>query len=311
MRLVYAGTPEFAVPALLALLQAGHDIAAVYTQPDRPSGRGRKLTASPVKQAALEHGLEVRQPPSLKDEATQQQLADVKAEVMIVAAYGLILPKAVLAIPPLGCINIHGSLLPRWRGAAPIQRAILAGDKETGITIMQMAAGLDTGPMLLRRAMPLADLNAAQLHDHLMQLGADMIVETLSQLAELEPQEQDEAHSTYAKKLEKSEALLDWQQPAEALWRQVRAFNPWPVSFIQLDEKRNLRVFSAEPRPQSASQAGFVISHDENGILVSCGEGSLLLQQVQLSGRKPMPAAELRHSLNLAGRVLSSQSGAW
>jgi len=303
MKLIYAGTPDFAVPALQALLQAGHDILAVYTQPDRRSGRGRKISLSPVKQCALDHSLEVRQPASLKDPVAQAELATLNADAMIVAAYGLILPQAVLDAPHYGCLNIHASLLPRWRGAAPIQRAILAGDEQSGITIMQMEAGLDTGPMLLKRSTTIGQQNAQQLHDQLMSMGAEMIVEALQNLPG-RALTQDETQVTYAHKLLKAEAALDWHLPATELERQIRAYNPWPVSHCVLDETTTLRVFSSTTVDAVMATPGKVLQHDEQGMLVACGENALRLLRVQLSGRKAMSAAELRNSRNFCGLTL-------
>ena len=244
LKIVFAGTPDFSVPALDALLTSGHDVIAVYTQPDRPAGRGRKLTASPVKARALEHGIPVHQPLSLKRPEEQERLAALAPDVMVVVAYGLLLPPAVLAIPRLGCVNIHASLLPRWRGAAPIQRAILAGDAETGVTLMQMEKGLDTGPMLATVRCPIGpDDTAETLHDRLAALGAGALVPTLERLdrGEITAEPQDDTQACYAAKLDKAEAVLDWRRPAVELERQVRAFNPWPVAQTGFQE-RVLRV---------------------------------------------------------------------
>ena len=229
LRIIFAGTPDFSVPCLRALRDAGHEVVAVYTQPDRPAGRGRKLSPGPVKEVAAALGLPIHQPPTLRDPEAIATLRDLGADLMVVVAYGLLLPQAVLDVPRLGCLNIHASLLPRWRGAAPIQRALLAGDRETGITIMRLEAGLDTGPMLSRQALPIApDETGGSLHDRLARLGGGLIVEALDRLeagtARFEPQ--DDTAATYARKLAKSEALIDWTQPAEALERQVRAFDP-------------------------------------------------------------------------------------
>ena len=231
LNIIFAGTPDFAAVALAALLESEHNVIAVYTQPDRPAGRGRKLKASPVKQLALEHNLPVLQPTSLKGAEEQQQLADFQPDLMVVAAYGLLLPKVVLETPRYGCLNIHASLLPRWRGAAPIQRAILAGDSESGVTIMQMDEGLDTGGMLYKLTTPIDDGDSAQqLHDRLAELGADALLQTLAKLpGGLEPEPQDEAQATYAKKLDKQEAAIDWTHSARQITRQINAFNPWPV----------------------------------------------------------------------------------
>ncbi|MDX1811781.1 MAG: methionyl-tRNA formyltransferase, partial [Gammaproteobacteria bacterium] len=240
MKIIYAGTPEFAAVALRALLKTSHEIIAVYTQPDRPAGRGRKLTPSAVKQVALEHNIPVYQPASLKDESAQQELANLNADIMVVAAYGLLLPKAVLDIPIRGCLNIHGSLLPRWRGAAPIQRAIEAGDAETGITIMQMDVGLDTGDMLLKKSCEITDADTtATLHDKLAELGGAAIVEALDLLEKnaLPAEKQDDAQAVYAHKLNKAEAVVNWNESAAIIQRKIRAFNPWPVAQTVYDEK--------------------------------------------------------------------------
>jgi len=295
LRIIFAGTPEFAATCLQSLLESPHEVCAVYTQPDRPAGRGRKLTASPVKALALEHGLPVCQPPTLRDPDAQRELAAWQADIMVVVAYGLILPQAVLDTPPLGCINVHASLLPRWRGAAPIQRAILAGDAESGVTIMQMEAGLDTGPMLLRVSCPIgADDTAQTLHDRLAGLGARALVEALAGLeaGALAAETQDEALANYAAKLEKSEAEIHWGRGAAELDRQIRAFNPWPVAFTRLGE-RNLRIWEAEPRPGSSPAApGTVLAADPDGIDVATGEGILRLKRLQLPGGRPLPARD-------------------
>ncbi len=249
MRLVFAGTPDFAAAALQALLAAGHEVLLVLTQPDRPAGRGMTLQASPVKQLALQHGLPLHQPSSLKSEEARQPILEARPDVMVVAAYGLILPQAVLDIPRLGCLNIHASLLPRWRGAAPIQRALLAGDAETGVTIMRMEAGLDTGPMLLKESLPIAATETAgTLHDKLAALGARLIVEALRRMEDgaLPSQIQPTEGVTYAAKLDKSEAALDWRQPAVQLDRAVRAFNPFPGATAQLDGQV-IKVWATEP----------------------------------------------------------------
>ncbi len=292
LRLVFAGTPDFAAAALRALTQSPHEIVGVYTQPDRPAGRGRKLTPGPVKQVALEHGFPVLQPESLKTPQALEQLRALDADVMVVAAYGLILPPEVLSLPRCGCLNIHASLLPRWRGAAPIQRAILAGDKETGITIMQMDRGLDTGPMLLKLTCPIVnDDTAASLHDRLAHLGAEAIVAALDQLSELTPVPQDETEASYAAKLTKQEAIIDWQHPAEVLDRQIRAFNPWPVAQTSV-KGQTLRIWAAQPRSDdNQASPGTVIQCDKQGIDVSCGRGVLRLTQLQPAGSKSMDVA--------------------
>jgi len=293
MRLIFAGTPEFAAAALAALIEAGHDVALVLTQPDRPSGRGMRLTPSPVKQLALQHGLSVLQPVALKDVEVQAQLAAANADVMIVAAYGLLLPSAVLTIPRLGCLNVHASLLPRWRGAAPIQRAILAGDPETGITIMQMGRGLDTGGMLLRAALPIADHDTAQtLHDKLAILGASSIVSALRQLelGTLQVQPQDDSAATYAAKLSKAEGSIDWRKSATDLARAVRAYNPFPVAQARL-QAETWRIWQAQAAQRSEGVPGEILQANKGGILVGCGEGALLLKELQKAGGKRLSAS--------------------
>jgi methionyl-tRNA formyltransferase len=294
LRVVFAGTPEFAARALAALLDSQHEVVAVYTQPDRPAGRGRKLAPSPVKQLAEARGLPVYQPPSLRDEAALQELRRLRPDVMVVAAYGLLLPPAVLQLPRFGCLNIHASLLPRWRGAAPIQRAILAGDSETGITIMQMDEGLDTGPMLLKKRCPIRpDDTAATLHDRLAELGAEAIVEALDHIESLQPEPQDDSQATYAAKLRKEEAIIDWSRSAAYLDRMVRAFNPWPVAQTRARGK-TLRIWAARPldqAPPAGTAPGTVLQADKAGIDVACGEGVLRLTRLQPAGGKPMDAA--------------------
>jgi methionyl-tRNA formyltransferase len=293
MRLIFAGTPEFAAAALAALIEAGHDVALVLTQPDRPAGRGMKLTPSPVKQLAVRHGLNVQQPATLKDVEVQAQLAAVNADAMIVAAYGLLLPVEVLTLPRLGCLNIHASLLPRWRGAAPIQRAILADDPETGITIMQMDRGLDTGGMLLRAPLPITSEDTAQtLHDKLASLGASSIVSALRQLEHgtLHAQPQDDSAATYAAKLAKAEALIDWHKSAAELARAVRAYNPFPVAQTRLQEE-TWRIWQAQAVERSEGSPGEILQADKAGILVRCGEGALLLEELQKAGGKRLPAS--------------------
>jgi len=296
VRIIFAGTPPFAAAALNALADAGHDIALVLTQPDRPAGRGMKLMPSAVKQAALARGLPVSQPPSLKSPEAQTELRAVDADVMVVAAYGLILPQAVLDLRRLGCLNIHASLLPRWRGAAPIQRAILAGDVETGITIMQMDAGLDTGAMLSKTMVPIRDDDtAASLHDVLAAAGASAIVAALANYATLVPAAQDDAQATYAAKLSKDEAQLDWNQPADALARAVRAYNPAPGAWTLL-EGAPLKVWMAATAT-GAGDPGTVLRADAEGLVVACGSGALALREIQPAGSKRMSAAAF-----LAGR---------
>jgi methionyl-tRNA formyltransferase len=307
LNIVYAGTPEFAAVALAALLDTPHRISAVYTQPDRPAGRGRKLKASPVKELALEHGIEVRQPESLKDADEQARLAALEPDLMIVAAYGLLLPAEVLAIPRLGCLNIHASLLPRWRGAAPIQRAILAGDAETGITIMQMDVGLDTGDMLYKLSTPItAEDNAQSLHDRLAELGARAITEALDGLQEgnLTAEKQDDSQACYAKKLQKAEALIDWQQSAVQIGRQVAAFNPWPVAQT-LYQGEVLRIWEARSLEENPNaKPGSVIRADRQGIDVACGEGVLRLLRLQRPGGKPQAVQDFLNANAIEGVTL-------
>lgn len=296
MRIVFAGTPDFAATALKALLEAGYNLVGVYSQPDRPAGRGRKLMPSPVKQVALDAGIPVFQPVSLKPEDAQQELAALKPDVMIVAAYGLILPKAVLDIPTHGCLNIHASLLPRWRGAAPIQRAIAAGDAETGITIMQMDEGLDTGDMLLKTSTPIhADDTGGSLHDRLAGMGGKAIVEALVQLAnsELAPEPQNDADANYAHKLSKEEGHIDWSRSAIEIERLIRAFNPWPGTFTDLGEQR-IRLHQASALDQSSDKLpGTVISREREGVEVACGTGTLKVTSVQLPGSKAQSITDL------------------
>ncbi|WP_294946570.1 methionyl-tRNA formyltransferase [Sulfurivirga sp.] len=305
MRVVFAGTPEFSVAPLRALIDAGHQIVGVYTQPDRPAGRGMKLRPSPVKQVAQEHGLPVFQPETLKTPEARAQLAALEPEVMVVVAYGLILPRAILDTPKKGCLNIHASLLPRWRGAAPIQRAIEAGDAETGVTIMQMDEGLDTGPMLLKKTTPITPQDTAQtLHDRLSALGAEAIVEALENLDRLTPEPQDESQATYAKKLTKAEGEIDWSQPAEVIRRKIHAFSPWPTAFTQLDGKPlKLLTATALPGPHHDTP-GEVILVERDGIDIACGEGLLRVHTLQPAGKRPMPAADFANGHALLGKRL-------
>jgi methionyl-tRNA formyltransferase len=294
MKIIFAGTPDFAAAALQALLDRRFEIVAVLTQPDRPSGRGMKLQPGPVKQIALERGLPVLQPATLKDAAIQAQLAAFRADVMVVAAYGLILPAAVLGLPRHGCLNVHASLLPRWRGAAPVQRAILAGDAETGITIMQMDEGLDTGDMLLKKGCPITQADTAQtLLDTLSSLGGEAIVEALDLLADgrLTRTPQDGALATYAAKLTKAEAQIDWTQDARQLARAVRAYNPYPVATTHLNGIP-LKIWQASVRAGQGGEPGAVLSIDKSGIVVGCGKDALCLEVLQRPNAKAMPVAQ-------------------
>lgn len=296
MRIVFAGTPDFAAVALKALLQQGHEVVAVYTQPDRPSGRGRKLSPSPVKHVALDADIPVFQPETLKSDDAQAELAALKPEVMIVAAYGLILPQAVLDIPTRGCLNIHASLLPRWRGAAPIHRAIAAGDEETGITIMQMNAGLDTGDMLVKLTTPIhATDTGGALHDRLADLGGQAILTALDELEKgnLKPEAQDDTLASYAHKLSKEEGHLNWSGSATDLARRIRAFNPWPGTFAQSGEHK-IRIHAADALDAaSEAEPGTIVKRDRDGIDVACASGILRLQQVQLPGARAQSISDL------------------
>jgi len=307
LRIAYAGTPDFAVPALEALIDSRHEVVAVYTQPDRPAGRGRKLKAGPVKTVAQAAGIPVEQPVSLREAEAQARLAGYAPDLMVVAAYGLILPQAVLDIPRLGCLNIHGSLLPRWRGAAPIQRAILAGDAETGITIMQMDAGLDTGDMLLKRTVPIVPGQTAQmLHDALAVAGAEALLEAIDGLlaGRLQPEPQDAAQATYAEKLHKEEAEIDWTQPADVLARRVCAFNPWPVAQTRRSGEP-LRLWEARAI-DGEGPPGKVVAEGPEGIDIACGRSLLRVTRLQLPGGRPLAARDFLNGRTLAGEVLPS-----
>jgi methionyl-tRNA formyltransferase len=329
LRIAFAGTPDFSVPALEALLKAGHSVVGVLTQPDRPKGRGRQIAASPVKAAALAHGIPVSQPLSLRDEAGRAELLAWRPDALVVVAYGLILPPAALSIPQLGCINIHASLLPRWRGAAPIQRAILAGDATSGVTIMLMDVGLDTGPMLLRTEVAIGpNETGGSLHDRLSVLGGAALIEALEGHAagtlRAIPQPADGV--TYAAKLEKAEALIDWTRDATEIERQVRAFNPWPIAETRLDGEQ-LRIFEAragehalqqtvvshaasaagpitEDHPRQPADPGTISAVSDDALVVQCGRGQLALRQLQRPGRRVVPAADLARGLHLTGRRL-------
>ncbi|MFB6328836.1 methionyl-tRNA formyltransferase [Pantoea deleyi] len=298
LKIIFAGTPDFAARHLDALLASEHQVIGVFTQPDRPAGRGNKLTPGPVKTLALAHDIPVFQPKSLRPEEDQQLVADLQADVMVVVAYGLILPKAVLDMPRLGCINVHGSLLPRWRGAAPIQRALWAGDSETGVTIMQMDVGLDTGDMLYKLACPItAQDTSATLYDRLAGLGPQGLLETLTLLntQQASPEKQDEAQVSYAEKLSKEEARLDWTLSAEQLERCIRAFNPWPMSFFTVGDQP-VKVWQASVLPHVDRSPGEIISADKHGIRIATTQGVLNLLQLQPAGKKPMSAQDLLNS---------------
>lgn len=299
LRIIFAGTPDFAARHLDALLSSEHEIVGVFTQPDRPAGRGKKLMPSPVKVLAEEKGLPVFQPASLRQQENQQLVADLNADVMVVVAYGLILPKAVLDMPRLGCINVHGSLLPRWRGAAPIQRALWAGDTQTGVTIMQMDVGLDTGDMLYKLACPItSEDTSATLYDKLAALGPQGLIETLQQLAQgtAQPQVQDEELVTYAEKLSKDEARMDWSLSAEQLERCIRAFNPWPMGWFVIDEQP-IKVWKASVLPSSTqAEPGTIVEASKSGIQVATAEGILNLESLQPAGKKAMSAQDLLNS---------------
>ncbi|WP_306671187.1 methionyl-tRNA formyltransferase [Endozoicomonas sp. SESOKO1] len=299
LRIIFAGTPEFASAHLQAILDSQHQVIAVYTQPDRPAGRGQKLMPSPVKSLALEHNIPVFQPKSLRDENAQQELAALDADLMVVVAYGLILPQAVLDTPKLGCINVHGSILPRWRGAAPIQRAIEAGDTESGVTIMQMDAGLDTGDMLLKAFCPIHPTDtASDLHDRLIAVGQPALIQSLDNLAtgHIHPEKQDDNLANYAHKMSKEEAQLDWQKSAQALDRQIRAFNPWPVAITALDDT-NIRVWEAIALEEGTTEApGTLIKADKDGLDIACHEGTLRIKRLQLAGSRAMTVQELLNS---------------
>ena len=289
LRIVFAGTPDFAAQHLDALIQSHHDVIAVYSQPDRPAGRGKKLKASEVKQLALTHDIPVYQPENFKSDEAKQQLADLDADIMIVVAYGLLLPKAVLETPKLGCINVHGSILPRWRGAAPIQRAIWAGDTETGVTIMQMDEGLDTGDMISIATCPIeAHDTSASLYSKLAELGPTALIDTLATIADgtANAEKQNDKLANYAKKLSKDEANIDWQMPAQQIERNIRAFNPWPICFTQM-QGNTVKIYAAE-LVNLDGNVGEVLAADKTGITVATGEGALKITQLQPQGKKPM-----------------------
>jgi methionyl-tRNA formyltransferase len=312
LKIIYAGTPEFAVPALESLLHSEHQVIAVYTQPDRPAGRGRKLQQSPVKRCALAAQLKVLQPRDFKLEQDLQQLQQLEADLMVVAAYGLLLPAAVLNAPRYGCINIHASLLPRWRGASPIQQAILAGDECSGVSLMKMNQGLDTGDVMQQRSLAIDPAwSSADLHDALAPLGAELMLEALQDIesAMRLAQPQDDSRATYAPRLSKQQAQVDWRKPAAALLREIHAFNPWPVSFSFL-EGDSIRFWDARAGAGLlGEQPGQVIRHDREGIYVSCGDGVLQVTELQFAGRNRCSAAQALNSIDLSGRLLGHADG--
>lgn len=305
MKIIFAGTPEFSVTVLTALLNAKHDIVGVYCQPDKPKGRGRVFSACPVKDAALKHGLSVFEPENLKHQATQKTLSNLNADVMVVVAYGQLLPKTVLEIPKYGCLNIHASLLPRWRGAAPIQRAILAGDKTTGIAIMQMDVGLDTGNIVLEKTCDITDFDTAKsLHNKLALLGSDAIIEALKNIANLSSTPQSRENITYAKKLNKNEAWIDWNKSAVQINQQIRAFNPYPIAQTHASSKqfndRVLRIFSADIIKHNGNhQSGEIIKHNKKECIIATGDGALSLKTVQLSGKKALSIKDFSNAHQL------------
>ncbi|ALR16929.1 methionyl-tRNA formyltransferase [Vibrio natriegens] len=299
LRIVFAGTPDFAARHLAALLSSEHEVIAVYTQPDRPAGRGKKLTASPVKNIALEHDIPVYQPENFKSDEAKQALADLNADIMVVVAYGLLLPQAVLDTPKLGCINVHGSILPRWRGAAPIQRSIWAGDAETGVTIMQMDIGLDTGDMLKIATLPIeATDTSASMYEKLADLGPQALIDCLADIAadKAVPVKQDDELANYAKKLSKEEARINWSDDAAHIERCVRAFNPWPMSHFEAAEN-SIKVWQSRVAEQTSNKpAGTIVQADKTGIYVATGNGVLVLEQLQVPGKKAMPVQDILNS---------------
>jgi len=297
LKIIFAGTPDFAATHLQALISQ-HEVVAVYTQPDRPAGRGKKLNASPVKLLAEQNNLPIYQPQSLKDPEQHTILANLQADIMVVVAYGLILPQVVLDAPRLGCINVHGSILPRWRGAAPIQRAVEAGDKETGVTIMQMDAGLDTGAMLTITRCPIEPSETSgSLYDKLAALGAPALLSTLDKLkaGTAVAVAQDNGQSTYAKKIDKAEALIAWSQPAIIIDQRIRAFSPFPAAYTEIEGLR-VKIWAAQTSTQQLGTPGEIVAADDNGLLVGCGQGSLLLTEIQLAGKSRMPVSEILRS---------------
>lgn len=306
-KLLFAGTPDFALHSLRSLCEKGFVPVAVLTQPDRPAGRGRKLNISPVKKFAREHDIAVWQPETLKDAGIVRKIADVNADLMIVAAYGLLLPQAVLDLPERGCVNVHASLLPRWRGAAPVQAAILAGDEVTGISLIQMEAGLDTGPVLASATIEIgADESAGELQDRLAELGGELLVGKIADIldARLEPLPQDDSLATYAGKVRKENAVIDWRRAATEISRMIRAYNPVPGARFELDGEI-VKCWKAEPVEEVAGPAGNIVAAGKDGVIVTCGEGALRLIEVQCPGKRRIAAAELARQKNLGGKRLS------
>ncbi|WP_274025882.1 methionyl-tRNA formyltransferase [Vibrio parahaemolyticus] len=299
LRIVFAGTPDFAARHLAALLSSEHEVIAVYTNPDRPAGRGKKLAAPPVKQLALEHNIPVYQPESFKSDEAKQELADLNADLMVVVAYGMLLPQAVLDTPKLGCINVHGSILPRWRGAAPIQRSIWAGDAETGVTIMQMDIGLDTGDMLKIATLPIeATDTSASMYEKLAELGPEALIDCIADIAagKAVPVQQDDELANYAKKLSKEEARINWNDDAAHIERCVRAFNPWPMSHFEAAEN-SIKVWQSRVAEQTSDKpAGTIVQADKTGIYVATGNGVLVLEQLQVPGKKAMSVQDILNS---------------
>jgi len=304
-RLVFAGTPEFALVSLQALVRAGHNVVAVYTQPDRPAGRGRKLTASPVKRYAMEHGIRVMQPASLRNDEAARDLEALNPDVLIVAAYGLILPQNVLDVPQFGCLNVHASVLPRWRGAAPIQAAILAGDESTGVSLMRMTAGLDCGPVYCDSRIAIGEHETAgELHDRLAALGGELLVARLASIldGDLTATEQDESLATYAAKISKQDAELDWSLPADELQRRIRAYNPAPGSYFFAEsnaESLRIKVWQASVVPELDEVPGTFFQYDTDGIVMACGQGGLRLESLQAPGKRRVSAHEFVTQLDL------------
>ena len=306
--IVFAGTPDFALASLKALVEAGYRPRAVYTQPDRPAGRGKRLTESPVKQYANAQDIPVRQPKTLKDEAAASELEAFEPDLLVVAAYGLLLPQRILDIPTQGCVNVHASILPRWRGAAPIQAAILEGDTETGISLMQMEAGLDTGPVYVTESLRIAaDDTAGSLHDRLARLGGALLASNIDAILDgtLEPVAQDDAAATYAGKISTDDARLDWRDRAELLERKVRAFNPVPGSFFTVDEQR-IKCWQARAVDAVSDVPGRIVDISKQGVLVACGEGGLLLEQVQRAGKGRVTGRQLADAIDLTDKTLAT-----